>query len=70
MPIEFDYNLYELQQKFGERPGGYRVDPYYFRQGASKDKALFWNHYNKKWERVKPHEKFDLDMEGIVVRVD
>lgn len=38
----------EIQTWLGERPGGYRVDPFYIRSGIGS-KAYCWDDYARKW---------------------
>lgn len=68
MNLVYDgYNFDSIQQNLGERPGGYRVDPFYLRKGMA-NKPYFWNDETKKWERVRLGDMFRVTEEGKVVR--
>ena len=62
-------DLDELKKVFGERPGGYRVDPYYFRTGIG-NKAYYWDEYSKKWRLLKFGDEFEFDHDGIMVKTN
>jgi hypothetical protein len=66
MNLVFDgNNLYKIRKELGPRPGGYRVDPDYIREGMAR-KPMFWDAYAKKWFTVKLGDQFYLDDQGIV----
>lgn len=61
-------NFLNLQKVLGERPGEYRLDPFYLRK-ALADKPMFWNYEKKIWERVSLGDVFVIDDEGFVTRI-
>jgi hypothetical protein len=65
MNLVYDgYNLFKIEEEFGLRPGGYRVDPNYVRRGIA-GKPYFWNNYTKKWTLIRLGDSFFRDDEGI-----
>lgn len=62
-------NIKGLQKTFGERPGNYSVDRFYFRTGIG-NKPYYWDDYERKWKLLKDGMEFELDDDGIMVRVD
>lgn len=65
MNLVYDgYNLHKIRRELGKRPGNYRVDPDYVRDGIAH-KPYFWDAYNKKWHMVRIGDSFFLDEEGI-----
>lgn len=64
MQLVYDgYNIHRIQQELGERPGGYRVDPYYIRYGIAH-KPYFWDAVEKKWLLINLGDSFFLE-DGI-----
>lgn len=61
-------NFYAIQKFLGERPGGYRIDPYYLRKGMA-DKPYFWDAEKKKWISVRVGDRFYVNELGEAVRV-
>lgn len=62
-------NLKRLQEKFGARPGNYRVDPWYFRFGIA-NKPYWWDDYDRRWRMLKFGDEFDWDENGIMIKVN
>lgn len=61
MNLMYDgYNFSKIQQELGERPGGYRVDPYYLRRGIAQ-KPYFWDALRKKWVIVRLGDSFYME---------
>lgn len=61
-------NIKRMIDHFGKRPGGYRVDPNYFRAGIG-NKAYWWDDYKRKWTKLNFGDEFDFDENGIMVKV-
>lgn len=64
-----DKSFRKLQEFLGKRPGNYRIDPFYVRQGMAH-KPYFWDDYNRKWVLIKLGDRFRIDEYGIAVKVD
>lgn len=61
-------NIETLMAKFGNRPGDYSIDPYWFRRGMG-NKPYVWDNKNKKWRLIRIGDEFDWDDEGNVVKI-
>jgi hypothetical protein len=65
MNLVYDgYNFRQIKEALGKRPGGYRVDPDYLRQGIAQ-KPYFWDQYYKKWQMIRIGDSFFMDEDGI-----
>lgn len=65
MNLVYDgYNLRKIREAFGKRPGDYKVDPDYIREGIAH-KPYFWDAYRKKWELIRLGDSFFKDEENI-----
>lgn len=62
-------DIKRLQEHFGERPGGYSVDKYYFRTSIG-NKPLYWEVETNTWKLLKNGMEFDFNEDGLVVRID
>lgn len=53
-------NINKIRKALGKRPGGYRVDPDYIREGIAH-KPYFWDVDERKWKMVRLGDMFYME---------